>query len=52
MILHWYLQNLNVETENVVEDSVLRACLFFAWQDPKGWFRADANLNVISEIDT
>lgn len=52
MILHWYLQNLNVETENVVEESVLRACLFFAWQDPRGWFRADANLNLISEIDT
>jgi len=28
MILHWYMQNLNVETENVVEESVLRACLF------------------------
>lgn len=28
MILHWYLQNLNVETENVVEESVLRAWLF------------------------
>ena len=25
---------------------------FFAWQDPRGWFRADANLNLISEIDT
>ena len=25
---------------------------FFAWQDPRGWFRADANLNLISETDT
>ena len=25
---------------------------FFAWQDPRGWFRADANLNLIFETDT
>lgn len=31
MILNWYLQNLNVETENVVEDSAAQSMPFFAW---------------------